>query len=78
MYSQCFAANFTIVPAVLVMSAIPDQVVNETRDGRHPFTIGDAETAPAALAVSGASSNTNLVPNATWYSAAAAATAPLP
>ena len=58
-------ANFTIVPAVLVMSAIPDQVVNEdSATGAIPFTIGDAETAPAALAVSGASSNTNLVPNA--------------
>lgn len=35
-----------------------------TASGPHPFTVGDVETAAAALTVTGSSGNTTLVPNA--------------
>ena len=47
------------------ISAIGDQVIDaNTATAALPFTINDAETAAAALTVSGASSNAALVPNA--------------
>jgi len=47
-----------------VISPIVDQATNEDSTiGPIPFTIGDAETPAGALTVSGASSNTNLVPD---------------
>ncbi|MCX7804692.1 MAG: Ig-like domain-containing protein, partial [Planctomycetota bacterium] len=44
---------------------MPNQVTNEdTPTGAIPFTVNDNETPPANLTVTGASSNTTLVPNA--------------
>ncbi len=46
------------------ISAITDQSTAEgTPTGAIAFTVGDAETAPGSLTVSGSSSNTTLVPN---------------
>jgi hypothetical protein len=43
---------------------IPDQVITEDgTTGLLPFTVGDGETPATSLAVTGASSNTTLVPN---------------
>ena len=42
-----------------------DQIINEDANtGALAFTVGDVETAVASLTVSGTSSNTTLVPNA--------------
>jgi len=44
---------------------VTNRTVNEdNRHGEIPFTLGDVETAAAALTVTGASSSTGLVPNA--------------
>ena len=47
------------------ISDIPDQTTPQnTPEGPIAFTVGDAETAPGSLTVTGSSSNTTLVPNA--------------
>lgn len=47
------------------ISSIADQTINRnTSTGSLNFTVGDAETLPSALTVTGSSSNTGLVPNA--------------
>src|SRR2546428_398398 len=47
------------------ITSIANQTINEdTATGALSFTVGDAETAPGSLTVSGSSSNTTLVPNA--------------
>ena len=47
------------------LSTIAGQTIAEdSGTGALPFTVGDAETAPGSLTVSGSSSNTVLVPNA--------------
>lgn len=46
-----------------VISSIPNQVTSEDVPKQINFTIGDAETPPDSLVVSGLSSNTNLIPN---------------
>ena len=46
------------------VTAISDQVINEDNStGALAFTVGDVETAPGTLTVTGSSSNTTLVPN---------------
>jgi glucose/arabinose dehydrogenase len=53
--------NTTNTPPTI--SAIAAQVTNEdTPTGAIPFTVGDAETAPGSLTVTGGSSNVGLVP----------------
>jgi hypothetical protein len=61
--SQCWTiAGANTAPTI---SDIADQSTNEdTSTGAIAFTVGDAETAPGSLTVSGSSSNTTLVPNA--------------
>ena len=63
------AVTFTITVNAVndapTISAIADQSTNEdTATAAIPFTIGDVETAPAALTVTASSSDTTLVPNA--------------
>ncbi len=47
------------------LSSLSNQTINEDNDtGALSFTVGDVETAASALTLTGASSNTTLVPNA--------------
>ena len=64
-------ANDTFVLTVLPINDLPtiSNVTDKTTDqntasGPHPFTIGDVETAPAALTLSATSGNATLVPAA--------------
>jgi autotransporter-associated beta strand protein len=55
--------NFVNQPPVI--SGLPNQIVNKnTSTGPLSFTVGDVETAASSLTVTGASSNTGLVPAA--------------
>ncbi|MEO5984944.1 MAG: Ig-like domain-containing protein, partial [Ferruginibacter sp.] len=55
--------NCCVGNAPPVISSIPNQTISEDTASVIGFTIGDAETAPGSLVVSGHSSNTNLVPD---------------
>ena len=63
--SATFVVNVTSVNDLPAISSISDQVLNQAGPSAPlPFTIGDLETPAASLTLTGASSNTNLVPNA--------------
>jgi len=63
--SDTFVLTVNAVNDAPTISNVANQTVNEdTATGALAFTVGDIETAAASLTVSGASSNTSLVPNA--------------
>jgi gliding motility-associated-like protein len=63
--SEDFVVNVTPINDPPTISAISDRTINEdTQTGNINFTISDPETAATSLIVTGASSNTTLVPNA--------------
>src|SRR5262249_59487021 len=63
--SRAFTVTVTSVNDLPTITAIADQVINEsTATPALPFTIGDVETAAASLTLAGSSSNPTLVPNA--------------
>ncbi|HXJ76484.1 MAG TPA: Ig-like domain-containing protein, partial [Candidatus Dormibacteraeota bacterium] len=63
--SNSFVLTITAVNDPPTISDIPNQTGLEDQVlGPIPFTVGDVESAPAALSVSGASSNPALIPNA--------------
>ena len=63
--SDTFVLTVTAVNDVPTISDVTDKTTPQnTPSGPHAFTIGDVETAAASLTVSGTSSNTTLVPNA--------------
>ncbi len=60
-----FGVTVTAVNDPPTALGLADRTINEdSATGVIPFTVWDVESAPALLSVSGASSNTNLVPNA--------------
>ncbi|PYM89328.1 MAG: hypothetical protein DME04_26625 [Candidatus Rokuibacteriota bacterium] len=59
-----FQLTVTATNTAPTITPIADQTINEdTATGALAFTVGDAETAPGSLTVSGSSSNPTLVPN---------------
>ena len=63
--SDTFVLTVTAVNDLPTISDITDKTTAQnTVSGPHTFTIGDVETAAAALTVAGTSSNTTLVPTA--------------
>ena len=63
--SDTFVLTVNPVNTPPTISDILNQTTNEdTSTGAIPFTVGDGETAPGSLTVSGSSNNTTLVPNA--------------
>jgi subtilisin-like proprotein convertase family protein len=62
--SDSFLLTVNAVNTPPTISDIADRgIVQNTSTGAIPFTVGDAETAPGSLTLSGSSSNTTLVPN---------------
>ena len=60
-----FIVTITQVNDAPTISDIADQTINvNTSTGDPAFTIGDIETTPSSLVITGSSSNTTLVPNA--------------
>jgi hypothetical protein len=62
--SDSFVLTVNAVNDLPTISNIPDKSTDEDTPITNPFTVGDVETAVASLTVSGVSSNTTLVPNA--------------
>src|SRR5204863_8452204 len=62
--SDPFVLTVNAVNTTPTISDITDRgIVQNTSTGAIPFTVGDAETAPGSLTLSGSSGNTTLVPN---------------
>ena len=62
--SDTFVLTVVAANTPPTISNISDQTINQnTSTGAIAFTVGDAETAPGSLTVSGSSDNTTLVPN---------------
>ena len=62
--SPAITVSITVLPAPPTISDVANRTTAEdTSTGAIPFTVGDLETPATSLSVSGASSNTTLVPN---------------
>src|SRR4029077_9110125 len=62
--SDTFVLTVNAVNTPPTISDISDLgIIQNTSTGAIPFTVGDAETAPGSLTLSGSSCNTTLVPN---------------